>query len=175
MAQAPVAEHTRRRFEPPRNTQFSVFLDQRVGRLLDLMDIFSGQALTVAGLSVVDSADHAVVRVLTSRGVLARRLLSRHNLAFSEAEVLAVELGQGKTLSDICRALLAAELNIHYAYPLIVRPRGLPAIALHTDDTLLSAQILRKKMFTLLAENDMGDESSRSAPKSPTDPDGPKW
>ena len=170
MAQAPVSEMTGHRHEPPRNTQFSVFLDQRVGRLLDLVDIFQGQALTVAGLSVVDSADHAVVRVLTSRGVLARRLLSRHGLPFSEAEVLAVELGHGKTLSDICRALLAAELNIHYAYPLIVRPRGLPGIVLHSDDTLLSAQILRRKMFTLLAENDLGDESSRSTPSSPTDP-----
>jgi len=175
MAQAPVAEHTRRRFEPPRNTQFSVFLDQRVGRLLDLVDIFAGQALTIAGLSVVDSADHAVVRILTSRGVLARRLLARHELPFSEAEVLAVELGRGKTLSDICRALLAAELNIHYAYPLMVRPRGLPGVVLHTDDTLLAAQILRRKMFTLLAENDMGDEGSRSAPSSPTDPNAPEF
>jgi len=92
MAQAPVAEQTGFRFEPPRNTQFSVFLDQRVGRLLDLMEIFSGQALTVAGLSVVDSADHAVVRIITSRGELARRLLNRHNLPFSEAAVVAVEV-----------------------------------------------------------------------------------
>ena len=59
---------------------------------------------------------------------------------------------------------MAAELSIHYAYPLLVRPRGLPAIAIHTDDPLLSAQILRRKLFTLLAENDLGDNAPRNTP-----------
>ena len=170
MSQAPVSEQTGQCFEPPRNTQFSIFLNQRVGRLLDLMDVFEGHALILAGMSVVDSADHAVVRVLTSRADLARRLLMRHGLPFSEADILAVELGRGNTIAGVCRCLLAAEVNIHYAYPLLVRPRGLPAIALHTDDTLLSAQLLRRKLYVLLAENDMGDAGSRSAPSSPTDP-----
>ena len=57
--------------------------------------------------------------MLTSHGDLARRLLQRHQLPFSEVGVLAVELGEGKTLAEMCRALLAAELSIHYAYPLI--------------------------------------------------------
>ena len=74
MAQTPVSDQTTFGFEPPRNTQFSVFLDNRVGQLLDLTGVFEGHALTMAGLSVIDSADHAVVRVLTSRSDLARRL-----------------------------------------------------------------------------------------------------
>lgn len=157
MSQSPVSDQTALGYEPPRNTQFSVFLDNRVGRLLDLLEVFDGHSLTLAGLSVVDSADHAVVRVLTSRSELASRLLQRHGLAFSEAEVLADEISRDKTLTALCRNLLTAELNIHYAYPLLVRPRGLPVIALHADDIFLSAQILRRKQFNLLAENDLGD------------------
>ena len=87
-------------YEPPRNTQFSVFLDNRVGRLLDLLEVFDGHAL--AGLTVVDSADHAVVRVLTARAELASRLLQRHGLAFSESEVLAVKMSRDKTLTALC-------------------------------------------------------------------------
>ncbi len=173
MSQAPVSDQTARGYEPPRNTQFSVFVDNRVGRLLEVIEVFHGKPLVLAGLSVVESADHAVVRILTSHGDLARRLLERHQLPFSEANVLAVELGEGKTMAEMCRALLAAELSIHYAYPLLVRPRGLPALAIHTDDPLLSAQILRRKLFTLLAENDLGDNASRNTPGNPNDPIGP--
>ncbi len=172
MSQTPVSDLTARGYEPPRNTQFSVFVDNRVGRLLEVIEVFHGKPLTLAGLSVVDSADHAVVRLLTSHGDLARRLLQRHQLPFSEVNILAVELGEGKTLPELCRCLLAAELSIHYAYPLLVRPRGLPAIAIHTDDTVLSAQILRRKLFAVLGENDLGDNASQSTPGPATPPPG---
>jgi hypothetical protein len=173
MSQTPVSEQTARGFEAPRNIQFSVFVDNRVGRLLELIEVFHGKPLVLAGLSVVDSADHAVVRLMTSHADLARRLLERHQLPFSEVNILAVEIGEGKTMAEMCRSLLAAELSIHYAYPLLVRPRGLPVLAIHTDDPVLSAQILRRKLFTLLAENDLGDNSSRSTPGNPNDPTGP--
>lgn len=170
MAQVPTDQVTARGFEPPVNRQFSIFLDNRVGRLHDLLEVFSGQALTVAGLSVQDSADHAVVRLVTSNSELSARLLDRHNLPYSEAEVLVVELGGGKSLDALCRTLLTAELNIHYAYPLLVRPRGNPAVVLHTDDRTFAGQLLRRKLFTLLAENDLGDNASRGTPGTPNDP-----
>ncbi|MEX0886266.1 MAG: hypothetical protein WD009_07495 [Phycisphaeraceae bacterium] len=170
MAQAPVSDQTTFGFEPPRNTQFSVFLTNRVGQLLDLVEVFDNQTVVLAGLSVVDSTDHAVVRILTSRAELTRRLLARHELPASEAEVLVVELGQGRTLAGICESLLVAEVNIHYGYPLLVHPRGLPTIALHTDDILLSGHILRRKHFTLLGENDLGGNASRGTPGTPNRP-----
>jgi hypothetical protein len=147
-------------YEPPRNTQFNVFLDNSVGRLLELVEVFEGQALHVVGLSVMDSTDHAVVRIVTSRAELARRLLQRHNMPFNEVEILVVELRPGQTLSKLCKAMVQAELNIYYAYPLLGRGHGGSLVAIHVDDHQLAGQILRKKMFTLLAENDLGDNAT---------------
>lgn len=173
MSQIPTEVSTARQFEPPRNTQFSVFLDNRVGRLLDLLEVFEGASqIKLAGLSVVDSADHAVVRILTSRAELARRLLNRCGHTFSEIDVIAVELPDDFALLKVCESLLGAELNIHYAYPLLVRPRGLPVVALHTDDTTLAGQLLRRRHFTVLAENDLGDNAPGSLPGTPNDPEG---
>lgn len=159
MSSVPISEMTSSSFEPPRNVQFSVFLDNRVGKLLELIDIFHGQAVQLAGFSILDSADHAVIRVLTSRSELARRLLERHGLPFSEADVLAVEIDPEHTLPMMCKAMLAAELSIHYSYPLLVRPRGRAAIAIHTDDNILACQLLRRRLFTLFGENDLGENS----------------
>ena len=164
MAQFSINEHTAQGYEAPRNTQFSAFLDNRCGKLLELLEIFHGHALRLVSLSVMDSVDHAVVRLVTSRSELARRLLQRHNIPFSEAQILVVELSADRTLSQLCIALLSAELNIHYAYPLMVRPHGVPTIALHTDDQVFAGQILRKKMFTLLGENDLGQNATQDDP-----------
>jgi len=160
MSHFSVSEEIAQGYQPAYNTQFSAFLPNRCGKLLELVEIFDGHALRLVALSVVDSADHAVVRLVTSRSALARRLLQRHNIPFSEAEILVVELGEGQTLSKLCISLLSAELNIHYAYPLMVRSHGLPTIAIHTDDQILAGQILRRKMFTLLGENDLGENAT---------------
>ncbi|QDU72000.1 acetolactate synthase [Mucisphaera calidilacus] len=170
MTQAPVETPTAGGYQPPRNIQFSVFLDNRVGQLLDVAHCFAGQSLTLAGFSVIDSADHAVVRLITSNADLARRLLQRNAMAFAESNVLAVEVSESRTFEELCESLLAAELNIQFAYPLLVRPRGLPVVVIQTDDTLFSAQLLRKKLFTLLAENDLGENASRNRPDTGLSP-----
>jgi hypothetical protein len=159
MSSVPVSDITAGGYEPPRNVQFSVFLDNRVGKLLELIEVFHGQAVRLAGFSILDSADHAVIRVLTSRSELARRLLERHGLPFSEADVLAVEIDPEHTMPMVCKAMLAAELSIHYSYPLMVRPRGRAVIALHTDDNILACQLLRRRLFTLFGENDLGENA----------------
>ncbi len=167
MSSIPVDDMTAQHFQPPRNVQFSVFLDNRVGKLLELLDVFQGQAIKLAGFSILDSADHAVVRIITSNSDLARRLLMRHELPFSEAEVLVAELEEKRTLSMACKALLTAELNIHYIYPLVVRPRGYAAIALHIDDHHVACQILRRRLFTLLGENDLGENALETGDELP--------
>ena len=167
MSQAPLIDDQALGYEQPRNIQFSVFLDNRVGKLLELVQVFEGHALAIAGLSVIDSADHAVVRLITSRSDLARRLLTRHKLPFSEKEVLVVELTRNHTMATMCLALLGAELNIHYAYPLLVRPHDLPTIALQCDDHTLACQILLRKRFTLLGENDLGENATNSDAATP--------
>ena len=150
-------EQTARGYEPPINTQFSVFLDNRVGKLAELIEIFDGQAIQVVALSIVDSTDHAVIRLVTTDGHQARQLLRSHGFPYSEADILVVELSAGQTLTSMCRYLLAAEINIQYAYTLMVRPHGAAAIALHTDDQILASQILQRKGFCLLGERDLTD------------------
>ena len=55
----------------------------------------------------------------------------------------------------MCLHLLGAELNIRFAYPLMLEPDGMPTIALSVDDHHLAGQILRKKSFRLLGEEDL--------------------
>jgi len=164
MTQSPVDFEMSQRFEPPCNTQFNVFLDNRVGRLLHLLEVFENQALTLAGFSILEATGHAVVRVLTSRADLARRLLSRFEYPFSEQSVLCVELDAEHHLSQVFEYLMSAELSINYAYPLLVRPRDRAVVAVHCEDITMAGQILRRRLFTMLGENDLGENACGTAP-----------
>ena len=166
MSQMPAEIEMGGKYEPPYNTQFNVFLDNRVGRLLQLVKIFKGQALALAGFSVLESTGHAVVRIVTSNADLARRLLERNDYPFSEQSILCIEIDDtnGHGLSDICQTLVTTEVSVSYAYPLMVRPRGRAVVALHCDDCEFASMVLRNKLFTLLGENDLGDNAPGTAP-----------
>jgi hypothetical protein len=155
MSQA-LPQNTAQGYSPPTVRQFSVFLENKVGKLLELVRMFDHAAdVHLVAFSVLESSDYAVVRIIPSNADAARNLLKRNAVAFSELDLLIVELTEGHTLASMCLYLLGAELNIRFAYPLMLRPNGTPTIALSVDDQTLAGQILLKKNFRLLGEEDL--------------------
>lgn len=147
-------------YAPPSVRQFSVFLDNRVGKLLELVQLFEDASeVRLRAFSVLDSSDHAVVRLIFDNADAARHLMRRKQFTFSETDLLVVELGavgqETFTLKHVCMFLLGAELNIRFAYPVLHSREDNPLIALAVDDNTLAGQILRRKGFRLLGEEDL--------------------
>jgi hypothetical protein len=143
-------------FELTRIRQFTVFLENRVGRLRSLLEVLEENAGKIVALSIEESADSALVRVVCSAPEVGKEQLLIAGFSFSESDILAVELPRRSRHPwiAICSALLAAEINIHYAYPFLLRPRG-PTIGLYVDDPTLAAQLLIRKGFTLVGQSDL--------------------
>jgi len=151
-----VPPQTIRGYSPPTVRQFSVFLDNKVGKLLELVGLFDeAPNVHLCAFSVLESSDHAVVRIIPNNADAARAVLRENSLAFSEFDLLIVELVSDHNLTSMCLYLLGAELNIRFAYPLMLRPNGTPTIALAVDDQVLAGQVLRRKNFRLLGEGDL--------------------
>jgi hypothetical protein len=156
MSQQAIPYQTARGYTPPTVKQFGVFLENKVGKLFELVSLFdSAPNVHLCAFSVVEASDYAVVRIIPNNADAARALLREHGLPFSEFDLLIVELADQHTLTSMCLYLLGAELNIRFAYPLMLRPDGTPTIALAVDDQMLAGQILRKKNFRLLGEEDL--------------------
>ena len=146
---------TEQRHEEPFVHQFSIFLPNHVGQLAELLDTFDEAEAEVAGISVVDSTDWAVVRMVFTEPGKARMVLKRHGMAFTECEVLAAVISEDQSLHELCKALIAAELSIQFAYPLMIQCNDSPVIILHVDDTVLARAVLIKHGFTLLDHEDV--------------------
>src|SRR5438105_14396953 len=113
-------------FELTRVRQFIIFLDNRVGRLQTLVSAFEDQEARIVAISIEESAEAALVRMICSDPDLGRDVLKRYGFSFGESDLLAVELPRTRSqpLIAICAALLSAEINIHYAYPLRLHPHA---------------------------------------------------
>jgi hypothetical protein len=136
--------------------QFSVFLENKVGRLLDIVKIFSQARVHVVALSILDTADAAIVRLVADDPDKARTLFQEHGLAFTEVTLVVVELSSSAAdLKAVLTALLQAECNIHSAYSLLTRPRGKAALALHVEDSEVAGSVLQANQFKLLTQRDI--------------------
>src|SRR5579872_2196339 len=137
----------------PSIRQFTVFLENRVGQLLEVVRRFEGSRVRIVAFSIVDSAECAFVRFLLSHPEQGREILERAGLAMVESDLIGVELPiGGQPLLQVCAALLQAEVTTLQAYPLLVRPRGRPAVALLADNIEMGMETLYNKGFHMITE-----------------------
>jgi hypothetical protein len=140
----------------PSVRQFNVFLKNRLGALLEVVRRFETTDNRIVSLTVVDSADCAIIRMVLSDPERALEIFQQAKLPITESDLLVVQLPEGpQPILQICKALLEAEINIHYAYPLLLGAYGRAALALHVEDHEGAVQTLNHKNFTILTENDL--------------------
>ena len=105
--------------------QFNVFVANRLGGLMDVVRRFESTDIRIISLTVVDSADCAIIRMVLSDPERALEIFELAKLPVTESDLLVVKLpDRSSRCCKICKALLAAEISIHYAYPLLVGPHG---------------------------------------------------
>src|SRR5580692_8441211 len=97
--------------QPDAVTQFSVFTANRMGRLHDLIGMLNSESVHVLAVTVLDATETAIIRLVVDDPQAARRLLKDHGFAFTECELLVVELAAATQLPELMAAFLEAEVN----------------------------------------------------------------
>lgn len=136
--------------------QISVFLHNQVGALLSLVKILNDHSIEVLGFSVQDSVELTLVRLVTTDPDRAQETLIQQGHSCAARTIVVVELREGvHDLGHALSALLAAEINIHHSYPLLVRPNDRPLLSLYLDDPEIGAESLNKSGFKVLSQGDL--------------------
>ena len=135
--------------------QFSIFTANKLGRLHDLIAHFSRYEVHVLAMTVLDTTDSAILRLVTDDPDRARDLLVEDSFPFTESEVLVVEIDSDNKLHGVLSALLEAEININYLYSSIVHPRFSSLLVLSLEDREVAAQALQRHQFKVLNQADI--------------------
>lgn len=97
--------------------QLAVFIANQPGTLGEVCDALSANRVNIYGLTVSDTVDHAVVRMVVSDTRKAVALFEARGTLVVENEVLMIENdNKPGSLSRIAKALAAKNINIEYAY-----------------------------------------------------------
>ena len=74
----------------PSVRQFNVFLENRLGKLLDVVKRFETSDNHIVSLTVVDSADCAIIRIVLSDPERALEIFEQAKLPITESDLLVV-------------------------------------------------------------------------------------
>lgn len=135
--------------------QFSVFTPNRLGRLHELINLLGSHNVHVLALTVLDTTDSAIIRIVLDDPDRGRELLHKNGFPFTESNVVVVEVNSPDELNRLMAGLLEAELNINYLYSFIPHPHGKSILALSMEDNEMAEQVLKRHQFAILKQTDI--------------------
>ncbi len=138
--------------EPVR--QFVIYAENKVGWLNDFIEMLRTEGIHVMAISVLDTTDSAVIRLVPNYPKETARLLKSRSISFMERNILAVEIEGEDSLQMITQSLLHAEINIHYVYPFLYQPNNKPVLALAMEDPDIGEEALTKHRLRILMQDD---------------------
>src|SRR5512147_1023323 len=117
-------------------TQFSVFMVNKPGVLAQAAQQLAQAKINVTAMTVMDSSEHGVLRLVAADTDKARIDLRKLNLPTTETEVLMVEMSNRPgALADVCMRFAHAHINISYAYCTTGGPGGKARAVFKLADT----------------------------------------
>lgn len=106
-------------------------------------------------MTTIDTTDSSIVRIIVDDPDRAHEILINNDFAYTECDVLAVEINDESHLPRVLGALLEAEINIYYVYAFMARPEGKSALAISAEDIEVAAEAMNCRGFRVLTQSDI--------------------
>ena len=97
--------------------QFSIFMVNKPGVMAKVLGEFAQAKINIIAITMMDSVEHGVMRVVFDNQEKARQVLQKLNVPFNESGVLSVTLNnESGALASVVEKLAKNHINISYAY-----------------------------------------------------------
>ena len=97
--------------------QFSIFMVNKPGVLAQVLGEFAHAKVNITAMTMVDSEEHGVLRVVFAAPEKAKQILTKLNMPYNQTDVLCVSLAnKSGALASVAEKLAKHHINISYAY-----------------------------------------------------------
>lgn len=126
--------------------QFSIFMVNKPGVLAQVLGEFAQAKINITAMTMMDSAEHGVMRVVFASPERAKEILSKLNMPYNQTEVLCVDLtNKSGALAAVAEKLAKNHVNISYAYCTAGAKGGRTTGVLKVADVKKAMKVLQQK------------------------------
>ena len=129
----------------PIEKQLSVFLENKPGRLSQICSTLADAQINIFAMSVHDTVDHAIVRLIVDAPNKALILLEEEGVYIITQDVVVLDIdNKPATISNIAKKLFRADINIEYAYCTATKNQEFGSFVIKTKDAEQTLEILEE-------------------------------
>lgn len=138
--------------------QISVFVDNKPNRLAGVMRLLKESGINLRALSLADTKDFGILRIIVNDTDKAVRLLKEAAYAVTVTEILAISIPDSPgQLSRVLDILGADGVNLEYLYAFIGKSDRSVSFVIRVDDNTHAADSLTRGGIIQLTENDIAE------------------
>ena len=136
--------------------QLSIFVENKTGRLHSIMDTLSSAGVDITALSIADTTDFGILRVIVSDIFAAREALKAIGVVSKVTDVIAVYIDHKVGgLASVIDNLSDEGVSIEYMYAFLGRKEGKALMVLKVDDQQKAIKIFNAKDVKLASAEEI--------------------
>ena len=134
--------------------QLSVFLENKAGRLNEMLEILSSKSINITALTIADTSEYGIIRLLVSDPEDACALLKTNDFSVSLTDVISLSVShEAGSLSKLLKKFSDEQLSIEYMYAFSLGEKAL--IVMRTDNLSKAFEIIEHNNFVIISEEEV--------------------
>ena len=131
--------------------QLSVFIENREGRLEEVLAVLKQENVNIVSLSLADTSDFGLLRLLVDKPETGKKALPEKGFSAMLTEVLGVRLNHRVgQLQELLEVICKYHINIEYMYALSTGTDD-ASIVIKTSDLAKAAELLQESDVELVS------------------------
>lgn len=134
--------------------QLSVFLENKSGRLNEVLDILGKSDIRIIAATVADTSEYGILRLITSDTARAYEVLKAHQVSAQQSDVIALTCNSLAGVFATQMSYFAQEgLSIEYMYCFSIREKAF--LILRTSNNARINELARKYELNVITEKEL--------------------
>lgn len=134
--------------------QLSVFLENKSGRLTEVLNTLANANINIKALSLADTSDFGILRLILSDTDEAKKLLKENGFTLGTTNVVAVEVpDKPGELNSVLKVVSSKEINVEYMYAYIRQDTAHAVMIFRFDKIGLAIEALKQNSFNIIPCN----------------------
>ncbi len=135
--------------------QLSVFIENRQGRLGEVLDVLKNNGVNILSLSLADTTEYGLLRLIVNNSLIGKTKLAESGFSTMLTDVLVVKLkNEAGSLQKLLTILSSKNINVEYMYGLSTNEK-FALIVVKPSDLLLADKVLNENGVETITENEV--------------------
>lgn len=134
--------------------QISIFLENKYGKLCEILDLLSAADIRIIAASVADTSEYGILRIIVSDPQRAYQMLKENNVSANLTDVLAiVTSSEASSFAQTLSYFMKAGVSIEYMYCFSCHDKSI--LIIRTNNREVAREVIRRQNIGYLCENDL--------------------